>query len=250
MIDKARLLCIADLKAGKIERMNENQLEVYSYNLLSFADLVPEQEERVKSALTAKDYDALSGAVGMLGDILSNIHADDLAKDCKKQTGDFRKMKHEKIEAYVTYFLSSISMLSIDIQMAAYKDAPPGTVKAESGKRTILAVDDAAFFLNTLKAFLQDTGYKLVCVTSGETALAYLEDHRPDLFILDIEMPGMNGYDLADKLRRAGHTAPIIFLTGNATADYVLKAIKAGASDFLVKPTDRAQVLNRIGKFI
>ena len=252
MIEKSRLLQIADLKlVGKIEKMNENQLEVYVYNLDSFVEIFPELDGKIKSALEGKDYGALPGHVELVCELLKNIYADGLAKDCIKQMSELKNQPHEKLEAYLTYFLSAVSALSIDIQMVKYKEGEtvlPGTLKG--GQRVILAVDDAAILLNTLKSFLQDTAYKLICVTSGEAALHALESHKPDLFILDIEMPEMNGYELIRKIREGGHTAPAIFLTGNATREYVVKAIKAGAADFLVKPANKEQVLSRIKKFL
>ena len=252
MVEKSRLLQIADLKlAGKIEKMNGNQLEVYAYNLDSFVEIFPEMDGKIKSALEAKDYGALSGHIELVCEMLKNIYADGLAKDCLQQTGGLKNQPHEKIEAYLTFFLSAVSALSIDIQMAKYKEGEtvaPGTLKG--GQRVILAVDDAAFFLNTLKSFLQETAYKLVCVTSAEAAMRFLESGKPDLFILDIEMPGTNGYELIRMIREAGQTAPAVFLTGNATKEYVVKAIKAGAADFLVKPAHKEQVLSRIKKFL
>jgi CheY-like chemotaxis protein len=82
------------------------------------------------------------------------------------------------------------------------------------------------------------------------SALKFLQNHRPDLFILDIDMPGMDGYELARKIREANQNAPILFLTGNAKKEYVFEAIRVGASDFILKPIDREIVLKRIGKFI
>jgi DNA-binding response OmpR family regulator len=90
----------------------------------------------------------------------------------------------------------------------------------------------------------------LICVNSGDDALRYLKSHQPDLFILDIEMPKMNGYDLALKIREVGQRAPIIFLTGNATKRNVIRAIEAGASDFIVKPIDKKYVAYKINKYL
>ncbi|MCL2103413.1 MAG: response regulator, partial [Syntrophorhabdaceae bacterium] len=69
-------------------------------------------------------------------------------------------------------------------------------------------------------------------------------------FLLDIEMPEMDGYELARRIRESGHAAPIIFLTGNARKDSVARALQAGAADFIVKPVAKAELLERIGKYI
>jgi len=126
--------------------------------------------------------------------------------------------------------------------------APIGA--GEDGQKTILAVDDTALFLATLRTLMQGTPFRITCVNSGFAALQFLETHSPNLFILDIEMPDMNGYELAEKIRQRGHQAPIIFLTGNFSAEYVKKAVEAGASDFLTKPINRKHVLERIRKYI
>jgi CheY-like chemotaxis protein len=117
-------------------------------------------------------------------------------------------------------------------------------------EKNILAVDDTAFFLTLLKNSLQDTDYKLTCVISGKDALKYLEKHQPDLFLLDIEMPEMNGYELAAKIKETKCKAPIIFLTGNTEGEYSTNAVKAGAVDFIVKPMDKKNLIEKIKKYI
>ncbi len=161
----------------------------------------------------------------------------------------------------MAYFLTSLSMLSIDIQMAELKeqgdgaDMPSEQKPATTGnqskeKKTILAVDDTPFFLTTLKKILQDTGYKLLFVTSGSDALKSLEKHHPDLVLLDIEMPEMDGYELAAQIRKRGEKAPIVFLTGNAKRENVVRAVEAGAADFIVKPVNKEGVLAKIERYI
>jgi CheY-like chemotaxis protein len=109
--------------------------------------------------------------------------------------------------------------------------------------KIILAVDDIPVQLNMLKLALANTNYKFTGVSSADAALNFITRFTPSLFILDIEMPKMNGYELAEKIREMGHSAPIIFLTGNATKEHVIKAKKVGASDFLVKPMNDASLL-------
>ena len=161
----------------------------------------------------------------------------------------------------MAYLLKSLSMLSIDIQMTILENPNAErnrlseqefveNDKEPQEKKTILAVDDTAFFLTVLKTALQDVECKLVCVTSGSDALRFLERHTADLFLLDIEMPGMNGYELAAKIRERGQKAPLVFLTGNSKRENVAKAIEAGAVDFIVKPINKKEVLAKIGKHI
>jgi len=116
--------------------------------------------------------------------------------------------------------------------------------------KTILVVDDMAFFLKTLKSLLQDMPYKLICVNSGKDALRFLETRCPDLFILDVEMPNMNGYELAKKIRENGQTAPILFLTGNSSPEDVQKALDAGGADVVTKPILKEYIIEKIKKYI
>jgi CheY-like chemotaxis protein len=80
--------------------------------------------------------------------------------------------------------------------------------------------------------------------------MKYLEKHHPDLFLLDIEMPEMNGYELAARIRKNGEKAKIVFLTGNAKKENVMKAVEAGAADFIVKPVSKEGVLAKITMYI
>jgi DNA-binding response OmpR family regulator len=146
-------------------------------------------------------------------------------------------------------------MLSNDIEMAESAEQTDsatavGSADESAKKKLILAVDDTEFFLAMLKAVFQNTKFKLICVTSGEDALKVLERYNPDLLLLDIEMPGMNGYELAAKIRESGQKAPIVFLTGNAKKENVVKAVKAGAVDFIVKPINKKEVVAKIRGYI
>jgi CheY-like chemotaxis protein len=258
MIDKERLLSVSALNvAGVIDQMDDGETQTYIGALNYFVDSVPAQEKKLTAALEAKDYEAFLDCMAVVHVHLKKIRADALAEECFNQMDVFMKnIRREEIEAWTVCFLGNLNTLSIDIQMAEYKEdakdegKDEGTATPGTDQKTILAVDDAAFFLSMLKQYIGGAEHKLICVNSGEAALQYLMAHDPDLFILDIEMPGMDGYELAQKIRDKGKKAPIIFLTGNVKRDNVLKAIQVGASDFIIKPITQAQVLERIAKFI
>ncbi|MDR2942375.1 MAG: response regulator [Treponema sp.] len=254
---KERLLEISELKiAGKIEKMEKEEFNNYIRLLDKFTDNFPTQEENIKQALKDNDNGAFIKHLTLVREILEEIHADEMAQDCAKQIGTIDNTTHEKLEAYIRYFLSTLSMLSIDIQMAQHKmnaSALPAKKAANDGPKTdkrILAVDDTVFFLTILKKILQDTRYKLTCVASGRDALKYLEKNQPDIFLLDIEMPGMDGYELAAKIKENGSKAPIIFLTGNARKEHLAKAVEAGAVDFIIKPINKDILLDKICKYL
>jgi len=117
-----------------------------------------------------------------------------------------------------------------------------------NAEKNIFVVDDSDIILHILNVFLRSK-YKLTSTDSGETALDILQKHHPDLFILDIDMPDMSGFELALRIRASGQKAPIIFLTGNLTKEFVLKAMQVGASDFIAKPICKEKLLERIARF-
>ena len=274
MINKERLLAISELKlAGKIEDMNDEQMREYEDLLIAFIENFPGDEEKIKTALKENlnegiDYKELENNLIAMCKTLGRIHADDLSRECRKQIDKLNGAEREQIEAYVTSFLSAVAMLSIDIQMAKYlktvkkaeeKEAAepadkspdkPADAQSAVTEKTILAVDDAMISLSIVKKNLQGLPYKLICVNSGKDALLYLKRHQPDLFILDIEMPKMDGYELAEKIKELEQKAPIIFLTGNATKRNVMRAIEAGASDFIVKPINKEYFVYKIQKYL
>jgi CheY-like chemotaxis protein len=259
MIDRKLLSEISALKPGKLD---DAQMDQYEQLLVSFIERFPESEQKMKAAVAAKDKDSLVAQLEGLCVMLEKIQASDLASEGREFVKVLKDSgyENERTEAFVSVFLATVAMLSIDVHMAKYLEENTQTVyiqkKRENvtaktpGEKTILAVDDAAISLTLLKKSLQGEPFKLICVNSGESALKFLENNDPDLFILDIEMPIMNGYELAGKIRENGHEAPIIFLTGNSTKEYLIKALKAGASDFIVKPIYKENLAEKINKHL
>jgi len=274
MIDKIRLLKVSALSlAGKLDGMDEMQFFTYLSSLDSFTDSFPEIEKTINEALAIKDYEFCTASLKDLQERLSGIHADYLAKECARRIHDLGGSDHERIEANMTLFFADVSALSIDIQMAESQtpraeypeekeageaSAAEAAEESEEGSNSvgsdgvinILAVDDSAFFLNRLKTFFKGSDYVLTCVNSGKNALQHIKTNNPNIFILDIEMPGMDGYELAQRILEAGHKAPIIFLTANATKKNIVRAIRTGAIDFIVKPGVKEQVFAKVEKHI
>lgn len=112
----------------------------------------------------------------------------------------------------------------------------------------ILIVDDEAHNRKLLELLLQPEGYATLCAASGEEALALIAHSPPDLILLDIMMPGMDGYSVATQLKADPATSniPIIMVTALADRSARLAGLDAGAEEFLTKPVDRAELWLRV----
>lgn len=113
---------------------------------------------------------------------------------------------------------------------------------------SILIVDDDSQNRKLLEALLRPEGYVLRCAASGEEALEAVAQQAPDLILLDLMMPGMDGYQVAGTLKARPATAniPIIMVTARTDRSACLAGLKAGADEFLTKPVDRAELWLRV----
>jgi two-component system NtrC family response regulator len=108
--------------------------------------------------------------------------------------------------------------------------------------RNLMLVDDDKNFLRVLTYHIRDLGFRAIPASSGEEALKLLEDARPDLVITDLRMPGMDGMELLEKIRRIYTDLPVIVLTAHGSIDKAVEAIKRGAYDFLSKPFEKEEI--------
>ena len=117
----------------------------------------------------------------------------------------------------------------------------------------LLIVDDLPENLLALEASIRDDGYSIHQASSGEEALALLLEHEFALAILDVQMPGMNGFELAELIRGMARTKhlPIVFVSAaGKELDYAFKGYENGAVDFLYKPLDAYAVKSKVQVFV
>jgi DNA-binding NtrC family response regulator len=118
--------------------------------------------------------------------------------------------------------------------------------QSSSKKSTILIVDDDQFVLEVLDARLQSAGYHVLKAENGQNALKLLKSHKVDLMVSDMKMPGMSGMEVLAKARTIQSGVPVVFLTAYGTIPDAVKAVKAGAVDYLAKPFDGKDLVKKL----
>lgn len=122
----------------------------------------------------------------------------------------------------------------------------------QSEQDAILVVDDQPANLKVLLSFLQEHDYRVYMVDSGQRALDILPKIQPDLILLDVMMPGMNGFEICRRIKADKDQAalPIIFMTALDSVGDKVTGFSAGAVDYITKPFQQAEVLARINTHI
>src|ERR671933_1755983 len=113
---------------------------------------------------------------------------------------------------------------------------------------TILIVDDQPTNLKMLFSFLQESGFKVLVAQSGESAITKLDKVAPDLILLDVMLPGLDGFETCRRLKATAETQdiPVIFMTALCESLDKIKGLKVGAVDYITKPFQKEEVLARI----
>jgi CheY-like chemotaxis protein len=116
----------------------------------------------------------------------------------------------------------------------------------------VLVVDDSEFERKLMAKLLGDTFYLLAFAASGTEALGILRHKRPDLILMDLDMPGLNGLDILRKLKADPQFTdiPVMMVTGQSGKGIVVDCLQAGAVDFVVKPLERGAFLRKLERFL
>ncbi|MCK5543302.1 MAG: response regulator [Desulfobacterales bacterium] len=110
----------------------------------------------------------------------------------------------------------------------------------------ILIVDDEEIFADNMARLLQIRNYKVTAVYNGESAIKALEKDNFDVVVLDLKMPGMNGIATLKEIKNLGLFTETLLLTGHGSVDAAVEAIRLGAYDFLNKPCDIDDLIEKI----
>ncbi|HVK89489.1 MAG TPA: response regulator, partial [Kofleriaceae bacterium] len=199
-------------------------------------------------AMARTEHPVLAVVAGAMADVLPLLaileHDPDTAKTAVIVVGDAER----RVDMLAA---GADDLLEFPIQPAAFRDACLRLV--ESGRREaprVLVVDDDPSIRTICREVLELGGYQVRDVGSANAALAEARRFRPDMILMDVLMPGIDGYRAAEMIRAdaAIAMAPIMFLSARGdTADKV-RAFRSGAEDYMVKPFDAAELLARVAK--
>jgi DNA-binding NtrC family response regulator len=109
----------------------------------------------------------------------------------------------------------------------------------------VLIVDDEDRFRETTKKILQHQGFQMILAASGNEALCKLGEN-PDVVVLDIKMPGMDGHETLERIKARAPDLPVIMLTGHGARPSAQKALSKGAFEYLTKPCDISLLILKI----
>jgi CheY-like chemotaxis protein len=123
---------------------------------------------------------------------------------------------------------------------------------ADRVRPRVLIVDDDPLQLRLVSVALAQEGYDLDTTLSGTGALKLAQKRRPDLILLDVNLPDMSGIEVLQRLKASPQCSgvPVVMLTGNSERQVVLDCMQAGAISFVVKPVDRVVLTSRLSEFI
>jgi two-component system OmpR family response regulator len=142
------------------------------------------------------------------------------------------------------FYRATIQYSAIAISQQ-FKGIALGTLIEVERNLTILVVDDDPRICRVLSRYLMTAGYRVLVAGNGSEMRHIMEEHRPDLVVLDLQLPGEHGLDLARELRRSSRVG-IVILTGSGDKIDEIVSLEGGADDYLVKPVDERELLARI----
>jgi DNA-binding response OmpR family regulator len=133
-----------------------------------------------------------------------------------------------------------------DLELFVDRSGPGG----RGGGPVVLVVDDDARLREFMRVNLEAEGYSVLEAESGERALAAIEDQAPDLVLLDVVMPGIDGWQMLQRMQERHGSIPVIMFSGKLNDDSAAHATRGGASGFLGKPFDPRDLVARAKQLV
>jgi two-component system alkaline phosphatase synthesis response regulator PhoP len=121
-----------------------------------------------------------------------------------------------------------------------------------SQKAKVLIVDDEPNNVDFLEQALEDSGYQLITATNGQEALNKIQSEQPDLILLDLNMPIMDGFTVLAKVKEDPNLRdiPVIIISSEQESKSVVKGIKQGAEDYLTKPVNAGLLVKKVKEYL
>src|SRR6266481_197269 len=110
----------------------------------------------------------------------------------------------------------------------------------------LLVVEDEPNILELLAASLRYAGFEVISASAGNEAVQAAQRHRPDLIVLDVMLPDMDGFDVVRRLRGGGAQIPVVFLTARDSTEDKIRGLTLGGDDYVTKPFSLEEVIARI----
>ncbi|MEY3288102.1 MAG: hypothetical protein RLZZ419_344 [Pseudomonadota bacterium] len=132
--------------------------------------------------------------------------------------------------------------------MPVYKGWNEDSILTTNLIKTVLVIDDDTFQHQIINDALRDENYKMISMFNGESALTLLLRTRPDLILMDINMPDYNGMEILQKIKGYKHLdgVPIIMITSNQSKNMIIESIQKGAVNYIVKPFTRTLMVEKV----
>jgi CheY-like chemotaxis protein len=116
--------------------------------------------------------------------------------------------------------------------------------------KTVLYVDDNEEMVELVNIVLKNSGYHIISLTNGQATLDYCVNDTPDLVLMDLNMPGIDGFETTRRLREQGFSNPIVVFTASETEEDREKALAAGSNDYLVKDMEMRGLEKIIDRYL
>jgi two-component system OmpR family response regulator len=118
------------------------------------------------------------------------------------------------------------------------------------GEAKVLVVDDETYIADLLSTGLSFVGFDVRTAAGGQEALALVRDWRPDLLVLDVMMPGIDGFEVTRRLRAEGRSVPVLFLTARDALEDKVTGLTIGGDDYVTKPFSLEEIVARVRALI
>jgi DNA-binding response OmpR family regulator len=142
-------------------------------------------------------------------------------------------------------FTHTVSRQTVTAATAEAAGAGPPTSRPGAPAERILAVDDEPRYLEIIRFNLESAGYQVSCAASGEAALETAAAEEPDLIVLDVMLPGIDGFEVLTRVREHS-SCPVIMLTAKGSDEDKVRGLRLGADDYVTKPFSAQELLARV----